>query len=170
MPYRILQSVAEKQQTGFSRPLAQRINEAITDAVISSEGVPALELAARVVDENPDLFREQIVSLTARLISVTRRKLSKPSIQLTFPEFEKRFTALPKRIALPTGKRVARACVTYRQFREFAKSLEARYNRDPLRVQVKAIIELMHPYARKTPGITYDEVKRLESEKHGWPE
>jgi len=90
--------------------------------------------------------------------------------QLTFPEFERRFSHIPKRIHLPNGKIFRKGKATWRQFERLSYSLEARFKAVPIRKEVKSIMALMRPYAKETPGITYNEVKRLESEKRGWAE
>jgi|ERR1017187_991197 hypothetical protein len=165
-----MQSVAEKQQSGLARPLGERIDEAVTNAVIAGEGVPALELATSVVHENEELFREQIIYQTSRLILAKRRKMAHVPVTPLFPEFEKQFAHIPKRIVMPDGKKLRKGKMTWRQYARFSRTLEARFQKDPLRAEVKSILKLMQPYAHKIPGITYDEVKRLESEKHGWAE
>jgi len=170
MANRILQTVAEKQQSVLARTPAPRVDEVITDAVISGEGIPAAELAMRVVDENPELFREQNIHFAARAISVKRRKMAHVPVTPLFPEFENQFSHIPKRIVMPDGKKLRKGKMTYRQFDRFDRTLEARFDKHPLRAEVKAIKKLMQRYAQKTPGITYDEVKRLESERRGWAE
>jgi hypothetical protein len=166
MPQTTLQGVAEKQQTAVTTAVSERIKDAVTDAVITGEDLPALVLADQILRENRDLFRQYV----AHLVDVRRRAMARQKQLPLFPEFERRFSHIPKRIHLPNGKIFRKGKATWRQFERLSYSLEARFKAVPIRKEVKAIMALMRPYAKETPGITYDEVKRRESERLGWPE
>jgi hypothetical protein len=166
-----LQGVSKMPHVGAATPLAQLVDDAVTNAVILAQGVAAPLVAKLLVSEDPELWRDELIRHIVALVTAKRRSMSRANaVQLTFPQFEQQFKHVPKRLVMPDGRRVRKGNATYRQLREFGYSLEARFRDVPLRNEMKAILDLMRPYAQRERGITYNEVKRLESERLGWPE
>ena len=165
-----LQNVAETLQVGEFTP-EQGLEMAAENAAIAAEpGMSIERQAARLIVEEAALIAELTpvwqLRAVVRAIRLKRKELAKRSRtrnQFLLPGFD----ALPQRIDIRGGKRNQLQDATYRQLRDYFEVLRKR-SRYPRRiVQLKALMQLVLGYARKTPGIKVSRVMQLEAERKG---
>jgi hypothetical protein len=165
-----LQIVAETLQVGEFTP-EQELEMAAENAAIAAEpGISVERQAERLIAEESALIAKLTpiwqLRAVARAIRSKRAEIAKRDRarnQFLLPGFD----ALPQRIDIRGGKRNQLQDATYRQLRDYFEVLRKR-SRYPRRiVQLKALMQLVLGYARKTPGIKVSKVMQLEAERKG---
>lgn len=147
----------------------QLLDFAIENDVIAGElGVSIDDLAKRLIRDKAEIIAaltpnwqfERVVKLfRAKRLELARKRRAEG--QYLLPGFE----GLPQRIVIRDGKRRPLEKATYRQLRDYFEVLRKRANNNPRLAKVKALMELVHPYAQDTPGITVREVCEREQPK-----
>jgi hypothetical protein len=158
-----------KRQTDIDNKITALLTEAIETADIGGITVSAQSIAERLYDSQPELMAElhrawvvdRLVWIIGRKRRSEWRKRPAAEAQLVLPGF----AGLPTSIFLRDGSRKSLDDATFTDVREHIKMLKARLKSSPRIHRMEAVLELMQKYAIEKPGITWENVKRLELSK-----
>ncbi len=136
-----------------------------TALLLAEETTTLNELASRVYDSEPALMeqlRRPWMVERLRWLLARKRQRIKPDNQLPLPGFEH----LPRRLTMKDGSRTPLRQAQITDLREFKDVHIKRAERNDHRLrELDALIELMGPYVKTSPGIRVIEVMDKEKAK-----
>ena len=154
------------------RRLEQAVDSALADATALWEKEQryyphVLEMAEGIYVKNPELMEEakKMVLLDRLCWLLKRRKTAR--FQQEFRQMDLPGLELPRTIYLKNGSRPRLEICTAREIDEGIRLLEgqAREKQNPKIRRLKIARQMMEPYRKEAPNVTWGEVKQKEAER-----